>query len=1019
MRLQQQKTLFFAQGKSDKVYEISLLDAGDDLFVVNFRYGRRGANLQEGTKTVFPVPYDEAIKVYNKLIESKVKKGYNENVEESGLKKEPKNSSPILNSAQEKTILKYLRQGSQGTYTRSWKMSRILWKAGELRLSSAASLIDYFVFSEDEFEQYSAIYALQKIGPEDSLEKILKVFHLKGFEDKSGRIAAATILLSNNEAYISAVVSAAKQKLPFNWQVIFTHPEESIALFSLYYFKGGIIDEYVIYYTYLASYNNKKLREQLFIFLQDIPLKVNSFKSIRYIFRAAEVLNDVTFFALIAKRIAISPLGYEAQYIYIDRKYVSVYKEKQKDNPSIAFSAKTRHYFNRFIYKFLLKLSIRNEDDFVHFVKELFALLDDHVDNQNITSEYFYDLVDGRYRQKKRYFPKYHSFLGLMYVLYGGSNRINIRKNKFYFLDELNTKGESRDEIFPDIWNNRPLDVLSILAKSKSDVVINFAISIIEDNEGFVDQVTDDLLGQLIGHYDNRVANLFLQVVENRYANNQAPSSIIISLLSATSHKANELGLNWLKNDESHYFINSMFISELLLSRKGFVIGYLKNMYQEQVKYHLSIDIYLLEPLFRVPTNYNPDYLVEVCSLIGETHFGKLLANTPVERITSLSKSNITNKLFALNLSKHNRTPAYEIFKDSYNEYISSDELLLRKAGIELLAFFPDDFLLEQQNTIVKYCFSEHPEVREAILPTVKRLTKIDSGFDKKFLAELLQSIIVAETHEGIHESNYRLIIEIYGSYISSIDKKGIMELLLSKYEFAQKVGFPLFQEKVIIANLDTDQIVSLTSCDILDVRKMVHTFFEEHVSRINFELEKALKIFNSEWQDVINWGCEYFERNIDEKNWTIDVLLSVCDHINPFVQSFGRRMISIYFTKDKGLPLLLKLQEHPTKEMQFFVTNYLDGFAKDSPDVILKMESYFKTSLFNINTNRPTKERIYSFLEQESIKNINVAEMTIRIIDSILGTKTKVDISHNIDLLILINESHPELDIPLLINPV
>ena len=82
MKILHQKTLYFSEGKSDKVYEVDLCESGSDLYIVNFRYGRRGANLREGTKTVFPVPYEEALKVFNSLVSSKEKKGYSETLSE-------------------------------------------------------------------------------------------------------------------------------------------------------------------------------------------------------------------------------------------------------------------------------------------------------------------------------------------------------------------------------------------------------------------------------------------------------------------------------------------------------------------------------------------------------------------------------------------------------------------------------------------------------------------------------------------------------------------------------------------------------------------------------------------------------------------------------------------------------------------------------------------------------------------------------------------------------------------------
>jgi len=67
--------LEFREGSSDKVYRAAI-EKADGGFVVNFAYGRRGSTLNTGTKTTQPVPYDEAEKIYNKLVNSKTAKGY-------------------------------------------------------------------------------------------------------------------------------------------------------------------------------------------------------------------------------------------------------------------------------------------------------------------------------------------------------------------------------------------------------------------------------------------------------------------------------------------------------------------------------------------------------------------------------------------------------------------------------------------------------------------------------------------------------------------------------------------------------------------------------------------------------------------------------------------------------------------------------------------------------------------------------------------------------------------------------
>ena len=78
-RLEQPKleniTLYFKEGASDKVYQCAIEPAGER-FVVNFAYGRRNSTLNTGTKTNVPVDYDQAKRIYDKLVREKTSKGY-------------------------------------------------------------------------------------------------------------------------------------------------------------------------------------------------------------------------------------------------------------------------------------------------------------------------------------------------------------------------------------------------------------------------------------------------------------------------------------------------------------------------------------------------------------------------------------------------------------------------------------------------------------------------------------------------------------------------------------------------------------------------------------------------------------------------------------------------------------------------------------------------------------------------------------------------------------------------------
>ncbi|HET6844293.1 MAG TPA: WGR domain-containing protein [Candidatus Angelobacter sp.] len=75
--VKEQISLYYREGNSDKEYHVQLVSTGD-LFAVNFQYGRRGSTLSESSKTAVPVSFEQARKIYDKLVKEKKGKGYTE-----------------------------------------------------------------------------------------------------------------------------------------------------------------------------------------------------------------------------------------------------------------------------------------------------------------------------------------------------------------------------------------------------------------------------------------------------------------------------------------------------------------------------------------------------------------------------------------------------------------------------------------------------------------------------------------------------------------------------------------------------------------------------------------------------------------------------------------------------------------------------------------------------------------------------------------------------------------------------
>ena len=71
---QKELSLYYQQGSSDKVYHLQLENV-EDQWSVNAQWGRRGSALQSDTK-VSSVTYEEAKRVYDRILREKTGKGY-------------------------------------------------------------------------------------------------------------------------------------------------------------------------------------------------------------------------------------------------------------------------------------------------------------------------------------------------------------------------------------------------------------------------------------------------------------------------------------------------------------------------------------------------------------------------------------------------------------------------------------------------------------------------------------------------------------------------------------------------------------------------------------------------------------------------------------------------------------------------------------------------------------------------------------------------------------------------------
>lgn len=145
VKLVRQITLHFVGGASRKAYEVDLCEVGDGRYVVNFRYGRIGAALRDGTKTAAPVSRADAERTFEKLVLEKTSKGYVDVTAGAPAAPRPTAEAPRAPTgsaalhARRQAVLVQLQAAVKSEGARP--LGRLVWRVGELHVAEAAPLL--------------------------------------------------------------------------------------------------------------------------------------------------------------------------------------------------------------------------------------------------------------------------------------------------------------------------------------------------------------------------------------------------------------------------------------------------------------------------------------------------------------------------------------------------------------------------------------------------------------------------------------------------------------------------------------------------------------------------------------------------------------------------------------------------------------------------------------------------------------------------------------------------------------
>jgi len=1014
MKLITQTVLAFVEGKSEKVYEVDLCEVGAGKFVVNFRYGKKGAPLKDGSKTVAPVSRAEADKVFAKLVQSKIEQGYVREEDAAAARARAaappvpraaaaaeRRQSPAQDSERARIVLERLsRTGAdqrwfrRGSAERAWPLERAIWRAGELRLREAEpallALVDTATSADVQgggkgVRNYAIAYALGRLGSEASIPVLARLRTdtkqpghvqriateaLLALSDAEMRAEFGRDVLASLPAPLRAAHVAGDAAFAEALDAHLAADPNAFAVMDLVY----LVDDAVVRPGFLRALEAAKLEAPTFFWL-------------RHIFKAAEYRRDPLVYGIFVRKletVRANPYSWETR-----RK---------------VYGSATREYLRRRVWRTLRRLGQTGDAAFVPLA--VGTLLSFH---------------DGDAEEPRPRYDAYAKYRTLNHLLYSNSPRYELRRNtKAFRLKGGYRPGAPpppvREEAFPTLWEERPEGLMQLLAESRCAPVHEFAAKAIEACPAFLAALDDDDLTLLLGRPYAPTARLAFGVVRGRYQAAPASPRVLVALSECAHEAARTQAFAWMDERRAELSADTTFLAALVAARhasaRSFAYTWVRGLALPAEKGAALVGRIIALVMALPDDAVSAEIALDVARTVGAA-LGHHLASAGPAALRDLlahplaGVQEIGAELLSRLDSRSGLVPV-----DIVVAVLRSPFANVRAVGMRLLAEMHDDAIALNFKVLVHLTADKNADLRTAARPLVGRVARAHREIGLALAEGLVEALLRRKLAEGVPSHVLAVLRDDLADVVTDLPRDTVWKLLRSGSPHAQELGGTLLA-RVPASELEVDEIVELGSHPILAVRQASWTMFAADRERIVANLPTAARLCDATWRDTREQAFGFF-RALPPSVIGADVLVSIIDSVKDDTQAFGRELASRSFKDEDGPTLLLRLAEHPQRAVQLFATNYLERFASADVARIESLVPYFTSVLSRVNQGRVAKARVLAFLRAEGLRDEAAAKVVITILHRLSATIAIEDGALAIEAMVAIGKAHPGLPLPL-----
>ncbi len=1051
MTLIRKTTLYLQDGAADKIFEVELCRLSQGRYVVNFRHGKRGSYLREGTKTTTPVDKARAEEIFNSVVVAKLNKGFVDAAQ-------PPETAPAqpAPAAQDGAPAGKIRLRIEAAVLKRFQnalgradikqMRRAVWRIGELGIKAAVPDLIHLIPANDDLLNYCAAWALGRCGDARAHSALRRLQE----KTKAGSVKRITLdaLLSTasgdqHRQIMAAIV--ANLPRPVQQALAANDANQLAAAAGSIIYQGGPAGIALLEDLYRVAAGNACARQYLLAVLNEIPFKPGFFKAIRHIYKAAEFWLDAEVIGLLALRFDIEkPRFYRSSWGDQVRlpgtwKYVSLKKEAAKPDSRVAYANSTRNYFRKRAWRMLRRVG--HSDDAGTYVIMATGILKPFTDQhaaaprQAASSRYVQD-ADGRWQWVQEAVREYGPFGGYVtfnHILHANSPRYQQSPNGLSWLTVAEKQTIAftsppkdlppREEAFPEIWDQQPEALWHLLTTSQCEPVQRFAARALFDNQPFLDRLTTARIKTLLAQPYALTIELGLTLAKRKYDTAQPDFELIEALLAADLAAARNLARQWVEAQPDLLTQAPALMAHILTSPHADVRQWGGALIEQIALADARIEGLIARMVaFLMGLDDRPDLYAAMIADAGAILLGvwsdycRRIDLKIIEDLLSHPLAPL--QVLAAKLLLQHHTPPAELPPGLIRSLIEAPTPELRGIGVQLFAGLPAELLLRQDDLIFTFCTADDREVRQAARPMVKQLARTNPRFGSDLFDRLFPLIFRKAPSPEYREDLVTLLVDALTQPTQALDHNTIWRLLQARALGARQLGAYLLTHTDPAA-FSIRQSARLGNHPLLAVRQWSWQTCQSRQAAIATNMADGLRLLDSNWDDTRAFALDFFRNEFNASHWTPALLVGICDSTREDVQRFGRELITTFFDAAHGVEYLLKLSQHPSINVQLFASNFLEEYAGENLDRIEQLSPYFVTVLSRVNCGRVAKARVFAFLHRIALTSADAAALVAPICDRIAATIAVGDRGTCVQILRDITRRYPQVPTRLVRLPV